>query len=173
MKRKLKLLKKKFEYTAIAVTFAEAGEWETAEDYLEKIRRLNQSQNPKMLVVALNAEFSAKTANYTVNLAERMKYDLLIVNAVKLPHNKSFFNFIKKSYFKNRIRRVFGFMVERAQKSRVYYETFITTNDFRNQIKQLLKQIRQIELVFIQVDCSENLKLYLDVPVFQIETSKT
>lgn len=172
MKKKLGLLKKKFELAAIAVTYAEAGEWGVASDYITKIEALNRSQNGKMLVVALDSEFSEETVEYTVNLADRMKYDLLAINAVTSQNLNLYLNKNRTAELKANLNKVFSLLVEKAKANRIRCETIITLKDIRSQIKQLLKQIRQVEFVLVQVDPGQTFSLNLEVPVFQIEAGK-
>jgi hypothetical protein len=169
MKKQLNLLKKKLELTAIAVTYAEVGEWGIAEDYLEKIEQLNSSKNPKIVVVAVDSEISAETAEYTVNLAERMHYDLLAVDAIQPARSAKLFGSSHGDDVGDKAKRIFNSLVEKAQASKIRFETIIAVSDFRSQIRQLLKLIRRVELVFIQVEKGKKLSLNLNVPVYQIE----
>ena len=123
-----------------------------------------------MLVVALNEEFSPQTVEYTVNLAERMHYDLLAVNAIQPAHEPSFFGLGKKEELKDNLKRRFNSLIDRARSARIHCETFVTLKDFQSQITQLLQQIRQIEFVLIQVSKEQQLYLNLGVPVYQIRT---
>ena len=173
MKKALRLLKKKLELAAIAVTYAEAGEWDLAENWLDKIECLNRSRNPKFIVVALDRKFTEETAEYSVNLAERMHYDLLAVNAIKPSNEKKLFGTGKTGELKDNLRQLFDALIQRAQSSRIRYETIVTMNDFRVLIKQLLKRIRHVELVLIQVSKDQQLSLNLGVPVYQIRTNET
>jgi hypothetical protein len=168
MRKKLATLKKKLEFAAVAVTYAEAGEWGTAEDYLKKIEALNKSSNPKMLVVALDKEFTSETIEYTINLAERMHFDLLAVNALQPSKHRSLFKGRKNSRLKDGMKHLFSSLVEKAQVSNIHCETIVTLKDFRIQIRNLLKQIRRVELVLVQVDQDQEISLNLGVPVFQI-----
>ena len=170
MKKKLELLRKKFEFTAMAVTYAEAGEWDIAADYMAKIDKLNQSKKPKMMVVALDSEFSSDTVEYSVNFAERMQYDLLAVNAVKQAKQRSLQRMSHKQLTK-KLKHIFSSMVERAQASKIPCETFITINDLRSQIRQLIKRVKRVELVLVQVKKGQQISLNLEIPVYQIEVS--
>ncbi len=172
MKKKLKLLQKKLEYTAIAVTYAEIGEWRIAEDYLAKINELNKSQKPKIVVVSLDSDFSRETVEYSVNLAERMNFDILAVNAIQ-PEKKG--NELEKEIKddpKGTFNRLFGPFLQKAKDYRIRCEAIITINNFRSQIKHLLMKLRHVELVLVQVANGQELSLSLDVPVFQIETGR-
>ncbi|MBU2513397.1 hypothetical protein KJ966_18815 [bacterium] len=170
MKNKIKLLKKKFDLTAIAITYAEAGEWKTAENYLDKIERLNESKNPKMMVVALDSEFSSETIEYAVNLADRMHYDVLAVNAMPRSLGFSLFQRRKNTLLQKKAKEFFCSLAEKTQQYRIRCESIVILNDFRSQIKKLLSQIRQIEFVLVQVKKDQNFSLNLGVPVFQIIT---
>lgn len=172
MKHKLRLLKKKLEYVAIATTYAEAGEWKIAEDYLCKIEELNKSQKPKMVVVSLDSEFSEETVNYSVHLAERMKFDLLAVNAVQPEKSRKKLEKEIENDHTGTFQRLFGSIIQKANECKVRCEAIVTLNDFRSQIKHLLTKLRHVELVLVQVSKDRELSLSLDVPVFQIETGQ-
>jgi hypothetical protein len=172
MKKKLNFFKQKMELTAMAATYAEAGEWNVAEDYLKKIEALNRSQHPKMMVVSLDSGFLSETVEYSVNLAERMQYDLLAVSALQPNKGKKRLEPELPNDLTNTGKDVFGSIVQKANECRIPCETIITVSDFRIQLKKLLKKIRNVELVLIQVDKSRNLSLSLDIPVFRIETGQ-
>lgn len=172
MKKRLGLLRKKLELTTTAITFAEAGEWDIAEDYVKKIAELNRDKTPKMLVVSMDSAFCPKIAEYSVNLAERMRFNLLALSVFNPEQKKSVIKTGENSELKRSASQVFGSLVDKARGRKIHLETLMAVHDFQSQIKRLLQQIHQIELVFVQVQKGKQVKLNVDVPVYQIETSE-
>ena len=155
----------------MAVTFAEAGEWKTAENYLDKLRALNESKKPKLVVVALDAAFSQGTIDYTVNLADRMRYDVLAINVrhsrgcQRIIHGKSTKHLSVES------RESFQSLVEKTSKHNIRCECLVSVEDIRLLLHKVRRMIKRIEILLVQTDRAKNLSLQLDIPVFQIAST--
>lgn len=159
MIKRLRVLKKKFDLTAMAITYAEAGEWKTSEDYLGKISELNKSRKPKMVVVALDSDFTDGTIDYSVNLADRMNYDVLAMN-IRQPESDGLLT--------TKSREVFSSLIEKAHESNIHCEMLLAAEDIRTLIRKILKILKHVELVLIQENKGRKISLNLDIPVYKI-----
>jgi hypothetical protein len=168
MKRKIKNLGRKLELAAIAVTFAEAGEWEVAGNYLKKIENLNRSKNQKMLVVSLDSGFLPDTVEYTVNLAERMQFDVLAVNVRPQQSSLLFRSAKRKQPSENTIKSIFRLLVEKTIEKKINCEAMIINHDFHEQIKRVLRQIHQVKLIIVQLQRDQDFSLGVSIPVYKI-----
>ncbi len=152
----------------MAVTFAEAGEWKTAEEYLDKIEKLNQRKTAKIVVIAMDSILLPETVEYTVNLAERMNCDVLAVDGRQV--HKSGSSFLKKKEKqRDTVKDIFNSLLEKAHVRKIYCETVIAGCDIRSQVMYLLKRIRQVELILVQLQKGQNFSLNSSIPVYKVQ----
>lgn len=66
--------------SAVAATFAEAGEHDTARSMVDKSKGKNT-----ILVIAQDELFSEKLISYALGMAKRLEYELMVANATDAP----------------------------------------------------------------------------------------
>ena len=71
--RKRSIIAERFHKTMEAITFAEAGETETAREILRNYER----EVPKVLVVSDGKGFSSAVTEYALGFVERMNYEIV------------------------------------------------------------------------------------------------
>ena len=168
MKNKIKILGKKLELASIAITYAETGEWKTAESYLEKIEHLNKSRNRKMLVVTPDSGFLPETVEYTLNLAERMQFDVLAINVASGKSAKLLQSATDQEKSDVMNKKVFQSLFEKAGERRINCEAIIARCDFRALIKKVIKQLQQVNLIVVQLQKDQELSFGVSIPVYKI-----
>ena len=81
MKKLFKKMRSFFDKQQVAVTFAEANELDYAIEMAEEYERKHRTT---LLVMGRKASFSKEIINYALDMAERMSYDILALNAAAL-----------------------------------------------------------------------------------------
>jgi len=117
----------RFHKTMEAITFAEAGEIQTAKEILQNYAR----EAPKILVVSHGLAFSGAVMEYSLGFAERMGYE--IVALIILPTNKDpsrtndwFLEVNMNDFRKSAIQRniPFRYMVKTGETAQCVKEAF-------------------------------------------------
>ncbi len=67
-----------------ALTFAEAGEHNYAQSLLKRDKTEKASEREKILVVGKEAGFSETLADYAIEMAERMNYEIVALNVIPM-----------------------------------------------------------------------------------------
>ena len=65
-----------------AITFAEAGQHDYAEDVLMEVQEKEESK--KLVVVGKESTFSQEIIDYAIDMAERMSYEIVALNTAPL-----------------------------------------------------------------------------------------
>ncbi len=152
-----------------AITFAEADLHDYAKDlvYREEIERT------KILVVGHDDTFSKPLIDYSVGMAERMRYEIIALNVSSIGSNPAKF----LSPFKEKIKEDFetsaekGFehLKKRAEEKGIKCTHLIKFGDFNNSIKQVHEEIRRIEFVLTEPDgVSGDESVEQAIPVFSM-----
>lgn len=171
MKKVLRKIKNNLELTAIAVTFAEAGEWKTAESYLDQLKTLNESKKPKLMVIALDSDFSQGTIDYAVNLADRMKFDVLAVNLLDSQGRRQLSQRQTKRIISSSSKQIFSSLIEKAKEQSIHCECIVAVDDIRLLLRKIRRMIRRIEILLVQTSNTQEFFLNLDIPVYQVAAS--
>ena len=171
MKKIFRKIKANFELTAIAVTFAEAGEWKIAESYLDQLKNLNESKKPKLMVIAMNSDFSQGTIDYTVNLADRMKFDVLAVNLLGARECKQISRSNREKEFCADSKDRFESLINSTKERSIQCECIIAADDIRLVIKKIRRLIKRIEILLVQIGAEQKFSLNLDIPVYQVAST--
>lgn len=171
MLKKLKQIKQKFDTTAMAVAFAEAGEWKTAEQLMSELKHSTLSMQPKMLFASADHEFSPTVIEYAVNLASRMKLDILALNIFHPESDTFICSHGKSSNWKKRSRK-FIEMQELLQKKAgeldIHCNQALLKDDMRNAITRISQFIRRVEVIIIQQNQERDPFLKLNIPVYLV-----
>ncbi|MFH2129622.1 MAG: hypothetical protein ABIK68_04550 [bacterium] len=175
MIRKLKRIRDKIEATAMAVAFAEAGEWKTATQLLDDWQSETASTNPKLLFAAADEGFSSSVIDYTVNLAARLKFDILALNFFQPGFGKTGLQNYSEKFSGKRFARskeMQALLRERSQELGIHCEQALLKDDMRTTITKVHKLIRRIELVIIQRNQNGDPYLNLGIPVYLVSPKK-
>jgi len=81
-KNKMRNLSGKMDQYQEAITFAEAGQQEYAEDVLQETKAAKESR--KLMVVGRESTFSREIIDYAIDMAEKMSYEIVALNTAPL-----------------------------------------------------------------------------------------
>jgi fatty acid-binding protein DegV len=100
-----------------------------------------------------------------------MNFDVLAVDGRQCRKpSSSFFN--KKREQKGSVKDVFNSLVEKTRTRKIYCETVIAGYDFKDQVRYLLKKIRHVELILVQLQNDQNFSLNTGIPVYKVQAQR-
>jgi hypothetical protein len=171
MMKRLKRIKGRFEALSMAVTFAEAGEWHTAERILDEFKTLNENRRPKMLFITAADGFSDGSIDYVVNLAGRLKLDILAMNVQPVKPLKRFVHALRRGRWDRQSQRTLYSLEKLRTKAwacGIHCDYTFWFEDLVMAVRKICRLIRRIELVMVQTSHDERLALDFGVPVFRV-----
>jgi len=167
----LKRFKGKFDALSMAVAFAEVGEWKTAEQILDELKPLNENGHPKLLFVTAADAFANSSIHYAVNLASRLKFDLLAMKVFQPSALKHFPLRSRRREIERCLavsRESMSLLREKTLENNVRCDHAVLCEDLGTTIRKVSQIIRRIEVIVIQMQQNERLTLDLAVPVFRV-----
>jgi len=162
-------IRKRLENQMVAITFAEAD----LHDYAKDLVYREEIEPTKILVVVHDDTFSKPLIDYSVGMAERMRYKIIALNVSSIGSNPAKF----LSPFKEKIKEDFetsaekGFehLKKRAEEKGIKCTHLIKFGDFNNSIKQVHEEIRTIEFVLTEPEeVSGDESVEQAIPVFSM-----
>ena len=152
-----------------AITFAEAGQ----QDYAQELIRREDMEGSKILVVGHEGTFSKPLIDYSVGMAERMSYEILALNCSSIGKNPTKF----LSPFKEKINQDFesgakkGFepLCKKAKEKSIRCTHIVKFGDLNDCIKEIHKEIRRIEFVLTEPEAAAEGEGFAQaIPVFSM-----
>ena len=89
IKEKVRRLTGKVDRYQKAVTFAEAGQQEYAQETLQIVEPVKQEPR-RLVVIGRESVFSQEIIDYAIEMAERMSYEIIALNAAPLSFRDDF-----------------------------------------------------------------------------------
>jgi hypothetical protein len=155
----------------MATAFAEEGSWKTAEQLMDELNiSLGRSQ-PKLLFASVDQGFSPNVIDYTVNLAERMKLDILAVNIFQPGRAHSRIGNQISQGDKKQLQHLLdmqNLLMSKAKEMDLRCNQALLKGNLRTAIGKFSRMIRRIELVIIQRNWDKDPLFKLDVPVYMV-----
>ncbi len=155
----------------MAVAFAEAGEWKTAEQFMEELNFSTNNTTPKMLFASADREFSPNVIEYAVSLAARLKLDILALNIFQPSTGYSRTAGSVDSNSRKRFQQLLemqNLLQEKTRELGIRCDQAVLMDDMRTTIAKVSRLIRRIELVIIQRNQDKGHALNLNIPVYMV-----
>lgn len=155
-----------------AITFAEAGQ----QDYAQDLIRREIMERSKILVVGHEGTFSKPLIDYSVGMAERMGYEIIALNCSSIGSSPTKF----LSPFKEKISKDFesgakkGFepLCKKAEEKGIRCTHIVEFGDLNDCIKKIHKEIRRIEFVLTEPEAAADGEGFSQaIPVFSMAHS--
>jgi len=149
LKNKASKLSKKMDEYQEAITFAEAGQEESA----QRLRReeLVEDRPGKLLVVGRESAFSREVIDYALEMAQRMSYEILALNTAPLSCEtfKIFSSSHKKlcQDFRALSEKNVKQFRQEAEKLGVPFEHIVKFSERDEALEEINKEFRDIEFV--------------------------
>ncbi len=152
-----------------AVTFAEAG----LTDYAQEVMRRHSLEPRKILVVEQGLGLTPAVMEYALDLAERLRSALVILNVAPalgageepLPLYKQHL----RNSLAERVRQAAQGYRQRAATKGIALQHLVKFSDLKTALTEVNREIRRIELVIASREVKlEKLEAGLSMPVFQI-----
>ena len=150
MKEKILGLSGRIEQQQQAITFAEAGEHEHAQQLLQE-QKVEEKRPGKLLVVGRNGAFSRGIIDYALEMAERMSYEMVALSAA--PLSGGTFKMLTSS--QKELRQKFQDLAEKnvrpfqeeATKRGISLEHFVKFSETDAALEEIRKEAGKIEFV--------------------------
>ena len=130
-----------FQDSAAAAAFAEAGEHETARSMIDKTKG-----NRNILVVASGDCFSDDLCNYSIDMAKRLDFELLMLNVTDARKEEEAIR------FQNECQQNFTALQERAKKAGVLMNHLIEIGELDDVVHKLKTQFPGMRYVLTEPD---------------------
>ncbi|WP_456325126.1 hypothetical protein [Desulfonauticus submarinus] len=147
--------KEKLEQYQEAITFAEAGDKDTASKILNKEDQ-TISKDPMLLVIGDRAKFSSEVIEYSLDMAKRMGYKILALNTAPLSENGvPLSSSAKKELIKTfteKSEKSFLSFAQKAKANGVDIEHKILFEDKETALEHLKQQNIPIEFVISDIE---------------------
>jgi hypothetical protein len=148
IKNKMQRLTNKMDQYQEAITFAEAGQSDHAEDVLQETKTAEESR--RLVVVGKESVFSQEIIDYAINMAERMSYEIVALNTAPL----SCETFIQSSS-REKICTDFQMLAEmnvapfreEAERRGIPFSHVVKYTDSKEVLRELRKEIGEFEFV--------------------------
>ncbi len=150
MKEKMLGLSGKIVQQQRAITFAEAGEHEHAQELLHE-QKVEEHKPGKLLVVGGESSFSREVIDYSLEMAERMSYEMVALNTA--PLSGGAFKLLSSSRkdicqkFQELAEKNVRPFVEEATKRGITLEHFVKFSEVDEAIDEITKEAGHIEFV--------------------------
>jgi len=131
------------------ITFAEAGHQEHAEEVLQE-SHAQEEETRKLVVVGKESQFSNEIIDYAIDMAERMKYEIVALNTAPLSCET-----FQKSTSKDKIFMDFQMLAEQsarpfrkeAQRRGISFTHVVKFSESYEVLAELRKEIGEFEFV--------------------------
>jgi hypothetical protein len=148
--RKLDNLSRSLDRYTEAISFAEAGQ----QDYAQEIIQKEVMEKPKILVVGHEDTFSIPLIDYSVGLAERMGYEIIALSCSSIGGSSTKFlspfrEKISKD-FESGAKKGFEALQKKTQEQGIPCTHLCKFGDLNDCIKQIHKEVRRIEFVLTE-----------------------
>ena len=140
----------KIEQQQQAITFAEAGEHEHAQQLLQE-QKVEEKRPGKLLVVGRNGAFSKDVIDYALEMADRMSYELVALNTA--PLSGGTFKLLSSSRkemcqkFQDLAEQNVRPFQEEATKRGIRLEHFVKFSETDEALEEIRKEAGKIEFV--------------------------
>lgn len=163
--RRVKTLGEKFERYTEAITFAEAGLQETAQELVAE----EQAEKAKLLVVGHEDTFSKQVADYALGFAERMGYEIIALNvnpmAIQSSRLLEPYSDRLRQEFNARCEQSVGTFQHSCHEKDIPFTHLAKFGEVDECIKEVQREIRRVEFVITEPEtCPEEGKVA--IPVF-------
>lgn len=155
-----------------AVTFAEAGQ----QDYAQELIRREDMERSKILVVGHKNTFSKPLIDYSVGMAERMSYEIIALNCSPVTNSApKLLSHLKEKIredFESDARNGFEPLYKKAAEKGIRCTHIIKFGDLNDCIMAIHKEIRRIEFVLTEPEAAAKGKGFAQaIPVFSMAHS--
>jgi hypothetical protein len=162
--RKKETLREKIESYTEAITFAEAGLQEEAQE----IMRAELAEASKVLVVGHEDTFSKALVDYAVGFAERMGYEIVALNIspvrTESKHIGPFCDMLCEEFDK-KCQEGVGALCRLCEEKNIPFTHLVKFGEVDDCIKEAHEEMRRVEFVIAEPDsCPEEGKVA--IPVF-------
>jgi len=150
IKERMLRLSGKIEQQQQAITFAEAGEHEHAQQLLQE-QMIKEKRPGKLLVVGRNGSFSKDVIDYALEMAERMSYEMVALNTA--PLSSGTFKLLSSSQkemcqkFQDIAEQNVRPFQEEATKRGIRLEHFVKFRETDEALEEIRKEAGEIEFV--------------------------
>lgn len=163
--RKSSTLAERLDSHMEAVTFAEAGLHEPAEDII----RADMAEKAKILVVGKENTFSKPVIDYAVGFAERMGYEILAMNVGPVPRDSSetlgSYSDLICEQFKARCNDSVEAFRKACEENEISFKHIVKFGQVDDCIKEAHGEIKRVEFVITEPEsCPEEGRVA--IPVF-------
>ncbi len=153
---------KALEKLATAVTFAEAGEWDTALEVMHK-----EPSDRKILIAYEGDPADRRLIEYAIGVAERVKCDMLFAYVATRKKAEE----LTREYVdgvNNAFNAAFEHEVDVLKNSgrNVSAQQIVISRDFNEAVHSICREVKKIEFVILGCRESSASRLHLDVPYF-------
>ena len=158
MKDKVRRLVGKVEQHQQAITFAEAGEHAHAQGLLDE-QKVEAKKAGKLLVVSTEGTFSREVVNYTLEMAERMSYEVVALNTAPLACG--LFNQLSSSQkkvcqeFQDISDKSIKSFQEEATRKGIHLEHFVKFSGVDAALEEIKKEVGEIDFVVSDNEAEE------------------
>lgn len=162
--RQAKTLRERFERHSEAITFAEAG----LKDYAQELMRAEKAERAKVLVLGHEDTFSRPVVDYAVGFAERMGYEIIALNAHALrtetPLPEPYCTMFREEFSSKCEKGVDAFR-QACEKKGIRFTHVVEFREIDQCIKEVCERMRRVEFVITGPEsCPEEGKAA--IPVF-------
>ena len=161
-------LTQRFDKTMEAITFAEAGAPQVAQQIIEEY----EAEPRKVLVVGKEEIFSKPVMDYALGFAERMGYEIVAVNVLPLPADSPklapYCELINEE-FKAKCEESASYFKNACEERNIPFHHIIRTGDPEQCIRDIHREIKRIEFVICDPDLSPSMTEEVEegiIPVF-------
>lgn len=161
-------LTERFDKTMEAITFAEAGAPQVAQQIIEEY----EAEPRKVLVVGKEETFSKPVVDYALGFAERMGYDIVALNILPLPTDSPklapYCTPIIDD-FKSRCEETISYFSQMCKEKGIGFQHLFKTGDPEQAIKETHREIKRIEFVICEPEICESMADEVEegvIPVF-------
>ena len=161
-------LTERFHKTMEAITFAEAGAPQAAQQIIEEY----EAEPRKVLVVGKEEIFSKHVMDYALGFAERMGYEIVALNILPLPTDSPklapYYSLISDD-FKNKCEESVSNFYNACKERGIGFQHVVKIGDPEQCIKETHREIKRIEFVICNPDLCPSMADEVEegiIPVF-------
>ena len=158
----------KFDKTMEAITFAEAGAPQVAQQIMEEY----EAEPRRVLVVGKEEIFSKPVVEYALGFAERMGYEIVALNILPLPTDSPklapYCSLISDD-FKNKCEESVSHFYNACKEKGIPFQHVVKTGDPEQCIKETHREIKRIEFVICDPEVCPSMAEEVEegiIPVF-------
>ncbi len=161
-------IKERFDKTMEAITFAEAGAPQVAQQIIEQY----EAEPRKVLVVGKEEIFSKPVVDYALGFAERMGYDIVALNILPVPTDSPklapYCSLIDEE-FRNKCEESVAHFYDACREKGISFQHVVKTGDPEQCIREIHQDIKRIEFVICDPEVCPSMAEEVEqgvIPVF-------